>query len=128
MYIKKILFLLGMVLALNLQAQHHISGNLSPADDFKWLIVYKLNPTAQTYITDTEVKNGMFTLNIPENSLPGVYRIVYAIPQEEFYFDVIYSGKESISLIFNREKGLEFHSSKENIIFILRFDFVFFFF
>lgn len=117
MNVKKILFLIGMILGLNLQAQHRISGSLSPAEDFKWLIAYKLNSPSQTYTSDSAVINGDFTLNIPKNSPPGVYRIVYALPQEEYYFDVIYNSQEDIELTFDRERGLEFQLSEENIVY-----------
>ena len=40
--------------------------------------------------------------------------MVYAIPQEDYNFDVIYNGKENIELTFNSETGVEFQSSSEN--------------
>lgn len=109
--------LIALCLSLHISAQHAITGNLSPAEDFKWLIAYKLNPTSQSYIADAEVSNGQFTLNIPANSPIGTYRIVYAAPQEEFYFDLIYNGKEDIKLDFDLQEGLNFAASKENIVF-----------
>src|SRR5690606_1210795 len=98
-------------------AQHSISGKLSPKEDFKWLIAYKLNPTSQSYIADAEVSNGDFSIKIPANSPIGSYRIVYAAPQEEFYFDLIYNGKEDIDLNFDLQEGLNFTASEENILF-----------
>lgn len=109
--------LIALCLSLHISAQHAITGNLSPAEDFKWLIAYKLNPTSQSYVADAEVNNGQFTLNIPANSPIGTYRIVYAAPQEEFYFDLIYNGKEDIKLDFDLQEGLNFAASKENIVF-----------
>ncbi|HUH47059.1 MAG TPA: TlpA disulfide reductase family protein [Arenibacter sp.] len=117
MSIKNGIPLLALCLSLQLGAQHNISGKLSPAADFKWLIGYKLNPSSQSYIADTEIKNGDFTLKIPANSPTGVYRMVYAVPQEEFYFDLIYNGKEDIKLSFDLEKGLDFTASGENLVF-----------
>ncbi len=100
-----------------LHAQHTISGTFSPAKDYKWLIAYRLKPGTQTYVADTAVKNGVFSLKIPENSFPGTYRLVYAVPQEQFYFDVIYNGKEDITLTFDATNGVSFFTSKENILF-----------
>ncbi len=97
--------------------QQTISGNFSPAEDYKWLIAYHLIPGSQRYVADTAIKNGSFSLKIEQNAPTGIYRIVYAIPQEEFYFDIIYNGKESIVLEFTAENGARFISSKENILY-----------
>ena len=114
---KNAFFLLTLCFTLFSEAQHSVSGNLSPADDYKWLIAYKLNPDHQNYIADTAVKNGAFSLNIPANAQAGMYRLVYAVPQEEFYFDFIYNGKEDIVLSFDSEKCLSFTASTENLLY-----------
>ncbi|MFK7814051.1 MAG: TlpA family protein disulfide reductase [Maribacter sp.] len=113
---KKIL-LPFLFIAFTIQAQHTISGTFSPAKEYTWLIAYKLKPGTQVYSADTEIKNGEFNLNIPEGSPKGTYRLVYGVPQEEFYFDVIYNGKEDIKLAFNSASGAEFNTSSENILF-----------
>lgn len=99
------------------QGQHTISGTFSPAKDYSWLIAYRLKPGTQVYVADTAINDGEFALEIPENAEPGTYRLVYAVPQEEFYFDVIYNGKEGIKLAFETDKGPMFIISKENILF-----------
>lgn len=114
---KNLFFILSLCFTLITEAQHTISGNLSPAEDYKWLIAYKLNPDHQNYLADTAVENGAFSLKIPESAATGVYRLVYAVPQEEFYFDVVYNGKEDIILSFDSQKGLTFISSKENLLY-----------
>ena len=98
-------------------AQHTISGNFSPAKDYTWVIAYRLQPGTQDYTADTAVDNGNFSLTIPANSPSGTYRLVYAIPQEEFYFDVIYNGKENIQLAFDTRQGISFAASEENKIY-----------
>lgn len=95
-------------------AQHSISGNFSPASEFKWLIAYELTPGSQRYTEDTAIKEGYFKLELPENATVGMYRIVYAVPQEEFYIDVIYNGKEDIEFNFNLEEGISIIASEEN--------------
>jgi len=99
------------------QAQQTISGTFSPAKDYSWIIAYRLKPGTQVYIADTAIKDGKFVLKFPENAEPGTYRLVYAVPQEEFYFDVIFNGKEDIELTFETESGPMFTASKENILF-----------
>lgn len=118
MDLKNIIFVLSLCFSLFSEAQHRVSGNLSPAGDYKWLIAYKLNPDHQNYIADTAVENGAFSLNIPSSAQTGMYRLVYAVPQEEFYFDFIYNGKEDIILSFDSQKGLSFTSSIENLLYI----------
>ena len=43
-----------------------------------------------------------------------MYRIVYALPQEENNFDIIYNAKENIELSFDQEIGVNFIKSIEN--------------
>ena len=119
---KNTFFLLTLCFTLLSEAQHSVSGNLSPADDYKWLIAYKLNPDHQNYVADTAVKNGAFSLDMPANAQTGMYRLVYAVPQEEFYFDFIYNGKEDIVLSFDSQKGLSFISSTENLLYARYFN------
>lgn len=119
---KRILLSLIFLLTLSIQAQHSISGTFAPAKDYSWLIAYRLKPGTQVYVVDTAIKNGEFSLELPENAIPGTYRLVYAVPQEEYNFDVIYNGEESIELNFTTDEGVDFINSKENILFSTYFE------
>jgi thiol-disulfide isomerase/thioredoxin len=114
---KRLFFSLIFLIAITAKAQNTISGTFSPAKEYSWLIAYRLKPGTQVYVADTAIKDGKFNLKLPENSISGTYRLVYAVPQEEFYFDVIYNAKEDIQLNFNQEEGVNFITSKENILF-----------
>lgn len=114
---KNFLFVTIHLLALSIQAQHTISGTFSPADDYTWLIAYHLKPDTQVYVADTAIKDGKFEMKIPDNSPTGTYRLVYAVPQEEFNFEILFTGKEDLELTFNTSNGLAFTRSKENILF-----------
>ncbi len=113
---KKILFAIVALLALNINAQHTISGTFTPAEDFTWLIAYRLKEGTQVYVADTKIDKGSFSLTIPEGKEIGTYRIVYAVPQEEYNFDIIYNGKEDIVFHFDVDNGASFEKSEENII------------
>ncbi len=119
---KKLTLIFAFLASFAVSAQHTISGTFSPAKEYSWLIAYRLKPGTQNYIADTAIKKGAFNLTIPENALPGMYRLVYAVPQEEFYFDVIYNGKEDIELTFNINDGAKFITSEENILFNSHFE------
>ena len=114
---RRTIFLLVFLLGFIVSAQHTISGTFSPAKDYTWLIAYRLKPGIQNYIADTSIDKGKFTLKIPAKAKPGMYRLVYAVPQEEFYFDVIYTGKEDVVLTFTTEEGVSFNASQENKVF-----------
>jgi peroxiredoxin len=114
---KKIFLVFILLLAFSLQAQHSISGNFSPAKDYKWLIAYHINPGTQAYVAETKIENGKFTLNLPAASIPGIYRLVYGLPETEFYFDILYDGQEDIQLSFDTKNGVSFQVSEENKIF-----------
>lgn len=98
-----------------LLAQHTISGVFSPERSYKVVLLYKVTPTVSDYITSAEIqKDGSFQFQLNAQLAGGVYRIVYAVPQEDYNFDVIYNGKEDILLTFNSETGVVFKSSVEN--------------
>ena len=111
------LFFLGVMISITSFAQHTISGTLSPAKDYKWIIAYHLKAGIQNYVADGQVKNGNFTLKIKDKDPVGTYRLVYAVPQDQFYFDVIYNGKEDLALSFDPSKGIEFTTSEENKVY-----------
>ena len=113
---KKYLFVFTLLFAFCAEAQHTISGTFTPAKDYKYLLAYRLKAGSQSFIANTTIKDGKFTLQIPENAKTGMYRLVYAVPQDEFYFDVIYNGKEDVELAFDATQGVSFTSSKENKI------------
>ena len=97
---KKIHFLF-LIFVINIGfSQYSISGNLTPTKDFKWLIAYELTPFGQNYIADTEVNEGYFNLMLPVTTQPGMYRLVYAVPQDEFYIDVIYNKRRRYRIQF----------------------------
>lgn len=98
-----------------LLAQHTIKGVFSPANNYKVVLLYKVTPTISEYIANADIeKNGRFQFQLEASVAPGMYRLVYAVPQEDYNFDVIYNGKEDIELHFNAETGVIFKSSVEN--------------
>lgn len=103
-----------LFLSLSIKAQGSISGNFSPAKDFKWLIAYELTANGERYSTDTAVKDGTFKLEMPVSAQAGMYRLVYAVPQDEFYIDVIYNKEEDVTFNFNLKDGLTITNSIEN--------------
>ncbi|MCB4798440.1 TlpA family protein disulfide reductase [Neotamlana laminarinivorans] len=98
-----------------LLAQHTIKGVFSPAEEFKATILYKVTPTISKYVASYELEeDGSFVLKLDSTATKGMYRLVYALPQEDYNFDIIYNGKEDIELTFNPETGVSFIKSTEN--------------
>lgn len=96
-------------------SQHSINGSFSPASDYTYAFLYQTTPTSSDYVNRSEIgEDGSFSIALDSTSSAGIYKIVYALPPEENNFDLIYNGKESISLNFSSENGLEFTDSKEN--------------
>jgi len=84
-------------------SQHTIKGTFSPAKNYEWAILYKVTPTTSIYVENTTLdEEGNFTFKMDSTITAGIYRIVYALPQEEFNFDLIYNGKEDIELTFHK--------------------------
>lgn len=106
---------LALLLPSILLAQHTIKGTFSPAKDYNVALLYKVTPTLSEYIANAEVeKDGTFEFQLDSTATIGMYRVVYAIPQEDYNFDIIYNKKEDIELTFNSETGTKFLSSSEN--------------
>ncbi|WP_242133930.1 TlpA family protein disulfide reductase [Aestuariivivens marinum] len=98
-----------------LLAQHTIKGVFSPAEDYNVVLLYKSMPTVSNYIASSEIKeDGSFQFQLDSTMTKGIYKIVYAIPQEDYNFDVIYNAKEDVELTFNAETGVTFQKSFEN--------------
>ncbi len=108
------LFLVVMLPCLSF-GQHSIKGKFSPADAYKTVLLYRIEPTHFSYITNAPIKDdGRFEIKLDTTVTKGIFRITYAVPQEEYNFDVIYSGEEDVELHFNSETGVEFLNSREN--------------
>lgn len=95
-------------------AQYSIKGTFSPADEFNYALLYKITPETNEYVSNAEIKNGKFSFLLDSTVTKGMYRIVYALPQEENNFDIIYNAKENIELSFDQEIGVNFVKSTEN--------------
>jgi len=114
---KKFLLLLVFVPVLMI-AQHTIKGTFSPAKEYDWAILYKVTPTTSIYVQrKTTDDSGKFTFVMDSTMTRGIYRIVYALPQGEFNFDLIYNGKEDLELTFHKTDGVDYVVSKENQLF-----------
>lgn len=95
-------------------AQYSIKGTFSPADEFNYALLYKITPETNIYVSNAEIRNGKFSFSLDSTVTKGMYRIVYALPQEENNFDIIYNAKENIELSFDQEIGVNFVKSVEN--------------
>ncbi|TNJ45415.1 redoxin domain-containing protein [Tamlana fucoidanivorans] len=98
-----------------LLGQHVIKGTFSPAESYNVLLLYKVTPTISEYVANAKIDDmGKFEIKLDSTIQKGVYRLVYAMPQEDYNFDVIYNGKEDVELKFNAETGVTYESSFEN--------------
>lgn len=112
--IKKILFLFALLPSV-LFAQYSIKGTFTPAESYKMIILYKVTPTTSIYIDYAEVdEKGQVEIKLDSTITKGIYRIVYAVPQEDYNFDIIYNAEEDIELTVSEKKGVEFLESTEN--------------
>jgi len=111
---KQLLFFIALF-PFSFLAQHTISGTFAPAENYSWAILYKITPTATVYTTDVQLdENGGFVMELDQKVVPGIYRMIYGMPQEKNMFDIVYSGKEDITVAFNEGKGVTFSTSEEN--------------
>ncbi len=96
-------------------AQFSLKGKFTPADEFDWILVYKVSPSNYDYVGDAKIDaSGNFEIKLDADQPAGMYRLVYAVPQEEYNFDIICNAKENVEFTYDINKGIEFHSSTEN--------------
>jgi len=108
-------FIFLFLIPLSLFSQHSINGTFSPVSDYTYAFLYHTTPTGSDYVDKAKLdEQGNFTIPLDSSVTAGIYKIVYALPPEENNFDLIYNGKESVSLTFSTDKGLEFTASNEN--------------
>ena len=95
--------------------QHSIKGNISPNIGYKNAIIYKISPAQLHYITHAPIdEKGSFNIVLDSTASSGMYKLVYAIPEEEYNFDIIYNAKEDVEFKFNTETGISYQKSIEN--------------
>jgi len=115
MKFKCIFYLLVMIPSL-LISQNTIKAAFTPEKDFTWGILYKNSPTGKKYVAQSKFVEGNLVFKLNEKATKGIYKLVYAVPQNEYSFDLIYNGKEDIELKFNLNDGAIFLKSSENIL------------
>ena len=115
MKFKCIFYLLVMIPSL-LISQNTIKAAFTPEEDFTWGILYKNSPTGKKYVAQSKFVEGNLVFKLNEKATKGIYKLVYAVPQNEYSFDLIYNGKEDIELKFNLNDGAIFLKSSENIL------------
>lgn len=109
------LFFFFLFLPLSMFSQHSISGTFLPASEYTYAFLYHATPNGSDYIDRGQIDTeGHFIITLDSSATAGIYKIVYAVPPEENNFDLIYNGKENVSLTFSIDRGLEFTDSNEN--------------
>ena len=112
---RKLLLVIVLLFSFVGFGQQLLKGKFTPVEEFDWILVYKVAPTHSDYVGDAKIdEKGNFEFELDSTQEKGMYRLVYAVPQEEYNFDLIYNGKEDIEFTFNMETGLDYLSSSEN--------------
>lgn len=95
--------------------QHSIKGKFNPPGEFKVALLYRVEALHSSYVTNAPIaSDGTFKVVLDSTAVKGMYRITYALPQEEYNFDVIYNGEEDVTFDFSTETGVTFLESREN--------------
>ena len=98
-------------------AQFSLKGKFTPVDEFDWVLVYRITPTNNDYIGDAKIDAaGNFQFNVDAKHAPGMYRLVYAVPEDQYNFDIIYNGKEDVEFTYDINKGIQYQASTENVM------------
>ena len=99
-------------------AQFSVKGELKPTEDFPYMILYQLQGSQQNYIAYDSIKNGKFSIRIPQDKESGMYRLIYDI-KNRLFVDFIYDN-ENVSLSLdpkNPKESVKFTESDNNKIY-----------
>jgi thiol-disulfide isomerase/thioredoxin len=108
--------LLVVLLPFTMIGQHTLKGNFAVEDGYKFAILYRIAPGNLFYVTDSNMNTeGVLEIPLSEDAIPGVYRLVYNLPQDEHFFDFLYNGNEDVELNFSEDKDVTYITSDDNI-------------
>ncbi len=116
--LQKLLFLFLFVPSLlSCHNSKPITGQFSPADEYEFVILYRLTPSGKVFTKNTAVDDkGRFNLDLDSTSNSGMYRLVYKLPEEDHYFDLIYDGTENVDFNFSESSGVNFKDGQNKIL------------
>ena len=100
------------------QSQNYVKGTLNFNENYSWVVLYQLKGAQQLYVKNTTIVNGEFSIDFPENSPAGIYRLLYS-QQNNGFVDFMYNN-ETVELKFdpeNTSETIEFITSEENKIY-----------
>lgn len=116
--LKKILFILFLI-SFTAKSQHTLNGTMTPLnEDFNWVALYQLKGSKQIFVQNVTVENGHFSIEIPQESPAGMYRLRFKMSNESIV-DFIYNY-EDIELNFDPLHPYEttkFTISRENVMY-----------
>jgi len=98
--------------------QHTVKGELQPAENYPWMLLYQLKGAKQNYVAYDSIKNSTFSIAIPKGKTPGIYRLVYDL-KNRLFVDFIYAD-EDVALTFDPKKpneSVQFSVSEQNKIY-----------
>ena len=110
---KHLIFLIALIPSV-FWGQHTLKGTFTPAEDFKAILLYKIEPSKLNYIDNATLNNGSFEMKLDSTFKAGMYKLIYALPEDEHFIDIIYNGNEDIEFTFNLNDNVVYKSSKEN--------------
>lgn len=112
---RKFFFISFFFLATISYAQYKISGTITASNKQTSALLYKIQDLKLTFVQKTQLTKNRFQFLLPENSVSGMYRIIYD-PQNNRFIDVIFH-QENIDFKYNDVNGLstiQFVESAEN--------------
>lgn len=115
--IKKLLVAFLLVSSIS-YAQYSVKGELQRHQNYPWMVLYQLQGSEQNYIAYDSIKKGQFSIAIPINQTPGVYRLMYDV-KNQAYVDFIFDN-ENVELTFDPidpTKTIAFTESENNKVY-----------
>lgn len=111
---KQLILVLALI-SVSLQAQYKINGEMKPAGQYNWVILYKIEGARQVFVKSEEISDGKFSFELPINTKSGSYRVNYKTEGNGFV-DFLFN-KENIAFKFdpeNAQETIEYSKSEEN--------------
>lgn len=73
-----------------------------------------LSGEKKSFVAETTISKGSFELRLPKDAPIGIYHLVYGLPEEDNFIEILYNGREDIRLFYHADSGVDFLESEEN--------------
>lgn len=115
---KKLIFLLTIILSLNFYAQDSLSIKIHPTKKYPWTVLYQLKNVKQEYVDNKQQnKDSAFVYNM-KGQPSGMYLLMYDMDNRNFIYFIYNNESVDLEVFPFQHNKILVRKSKENKVFL----------